>query len=105
MTKQSSYRITSAAKADLVEIRQTTLRRWGKTQSVKYIKELQKTFQLLAENPAIGSCRSEFGNHIFSFPYVSHMIYYQQGESKLMIIGILHQRMVPKTHLTGRGNR
>jgi toxin ParE1/3/4 len=57
---------------------------------------------LLAETPSIGIHRPEVGARVFSFPHVSHVIYYIQQENQVVVFGVLHKRMVPLNHLIER---
>lgn len=98
----SNYRLTGDAKSDLIEIRRFTLNQWGDVQSKKYLSELHETISLLSETPSIGKLRSDIGEGVLSFPYVSHIIYYLVVEKTLIVFGILHKRMIPINHLYGR---
>ncbi len=96
------YRLTSDAQADLIEIRRFTLKQWGAIQSQKYLSELRRTMQFLAENPLLGKLKPDVGFNVLSFPYASHVIYYVVHEQQLVIFGVLHKRMVPLNHLLER---
>jgi toxin ParE1/3/4 len=98
----TNYRFTPDAQADLLEIRQYTLHQWGLAQSRKYLSELRKTINLLAESPSLGKSRPEVGADVLSFPHVSHVIYYIVREQQVVIFGVLHKQMVPVKHLTDR---
>lgn len=97
-----TYRLSSEAQSDLIKIRQFTLERWGSEQSEKYLRELRTTLQLIAEKPSIGKNREDVGPKAMSFPYVSHVIYYFNTSEQVVIFGLLHKRMVPTRHLSGR---
>nr|WP_321241774.1 type II toxin-antitoxin system RelE/ParE family toxin [uncultured Tolumonas sp.] len=96
------YRLTPDAQSDLIEIRRYTVIQWGLVQSKKYLLELRQTIRLLAETPSIGIHRPEVGERVFSFPHVSHVIYYIQQEHQVVVFGVLHKRMVPLNHLLER---
>lgn len=102
MTKLLSYRLTPDAQADLIEIRSFTRGQWGSIQSKKYLSELRQTIRLLSETPTIGKQHPEVGIGAFSFPHVSHVIYYTLNEQQLVVFGVLHKSMVPLTHLEDR---
>lgn len=97
-----AYQLTSDAQSDLIEIRRYTLANWGIQQSQKYLSEMQQTMQLLAESPTLGKPRPDIESGAFSFPYVSHVIYYLQHQEQIIVFGVLHKRMVPTTHLEHR---
>ncbi len=97
-----SYRLTSDAQSDLIEIRRYTLTQWGVSQSKKYLSELRQTINLLSDAPALGKQRSDIAVDIFSFPHASHIIYYVMDKHQLVVFGVLHKRMVPLNHLENR---
>ena len=96
------YRLTPDAQSDLIEIRRYTLKQWGSSQSQKYVSELRQTIRLLAETPTLGKQRPDVASGVFSFPHVSHVIYYVIHAHQLIVFGVLHKRIVPVNHL---GNR
>ena len=103
MTSTPRYRLTSDALSDLIEIRRFTLKQWGINQSQKYLSELRKAILALAKTPAIGKKRLEVGQNVFSFPYVSHVIYYTlDDQQQLVVFAVLHKSMVPFLHLDDR---
>ncbi|PCJ47341.1 MAG: plasmid stabilization protein [Gammaproteobacteria bacterium] len=97
-----NYYLTPDAKTDLIDIRRYTVKKWGIIQSQKYISELHKTILVLAENALIGIQRQDIAANVFSFPYISHVIYYVYQNDQLVIFGILHKGMVPANHLGDR---
>jgi toxin ParE1/3/4 len=102
MTNYHNFRLTPDAQADLFEIRHYTVDHWGGIQSKKYLSDLRQTIKLLAETPKIGKQHPNIGPDIFSFPNVSHLIYYTLDEQQLIVFAILHKSMVPFNHLGER---
>ena len=98
----TTYRLTPDAQSDLIEIRRFTRVQWGAAQSKKYLFGLRQTIRLLATTPLMGKNRPEIRENVFSFPYVSHVIYYVEHEQQLVVFGILHKSMVPLAHLGER---
>lgn len=92
--------LTFNAKQDLIKIRQFTLQTWGQEQSKKYLSGLKAQLTLLAEQPRMGKPRSDIATNAYSFPYVSHMIYYVVNDEQLIVFAVLHKNMLPITHLT-----
>ncbi len=97
-----SYRFTEDAQSDLIKIRSYTLKQWGIEQSKKYLLKLRQTIRLLSETPTIGKQRPDISPDVFSFPYVSHVIYYMAHNEQLVVFGVLHKSMVPNAHLEDR---
>ncbi len=98
----SGYRLTPDAQSDLVEIRRYTLKQWGSLQSQEYLSALRQTIRLLAETPTLGKQRPDVALGVFSFPHMSHVIYYVIHAHELIVFGVLHKRMVPFKHLENR---
>jgi len=105
MTK-SVYRLTVDAKADLIEMRRYSVKNWGEVRSQAYLSGLKETIQRLAEFPQIGEARMDIADSVFSFPYVSHMIYYtlinHQDHHQLLVFAVIHQSRTPLLHLEKR---
>ncbi len=97
-----TYKFTQDAREDLLNIRKYTLKTWGKEQSAKYLQELNKTLQLLSDSPSIGTQRTDISLTTFSFPYVSHIIYYTLDSNFLIVFAVLHKNMVPEKHIAKR---
>lgn len=88
------FQLSRKAKSDLKEIALFTSHRWGREQRNVYLKQLDETFSLLAENPDIGKDCSDIRNGYRKFPHGSHIIFYiQASNQKIRIIRILHKNM------------
>jgi toxin ParE1/3/4 len=97
------YQLSLNAKKDLLEIRRFTVKQWGKKQSENYIQEIKKTFQLIADMPAIGQhCENDIGKDRYYFPSRRHIVYYTFSKNKVLISAILHQNMDHQNYLTLR---
>lgn len=83
------------ADQDLDDIYDYSLAQFGFQQARKYIKTFHETFELLTENPKIGS--SAYGMR--KFPCGVHIIFYQVRAESLFIVRVLHQGMLPERHL------
>ena len=97
----ASYRLTGEAQSDILEIRDYTLSNWGIQQSRDYLVRLRQGLTNLTEIPGIGQHRVEdLETGVYSFPYVSHMIYYATANSEITILAVLLQSRVPAKHLS-----
>ena len=85
------YRLTPAAKSDLIEI--YTVGTWREKQAEKYLQDIEDKLNQLAETPEIGQQRSEIKPGYYSFPVGKHIVFYLQSDKHIDIIGILHGRM------------
>ncbi len=91
--------VSQQAQTEIVEIRFFTRDNWGIKQSDKYLTEFQITIDLLRKSPLIGVKRTDLSSETYSFPYVSHMIYYKFNEKTLYLLAVLHKNRLPKNHM------
>ena len=100
----SRYVLTQYSRNDLIGIRHYTFQQWGSRQSRHYLDQLKKTLNLLSEMPLMGKhCEIDLGLDIYRFRFNSHVIYYSfLLNNNIMIVAILHQAMLPGTHLDMR---
>ena len=89
----ASFRITPRAYSDLRNIARYTLRQWGRAQRDIYIRNLDKRFAWLAEQPHAGKHRPDICEGYFCFPQGSHLIFYLMHDRGIDIIGIPHKAM------------
>ena len=88
-----NYRLTPAAKDDLVGIWEYTIKAWGSKKAKQYLFDIEAKLELVASNPELGRARPEINRNYFSCPASHHIIYYLKAENHIQIIAILHQRM------------
>jgi toxin ParE1/3/4 len=93
------YRLTPAAKKDLLEIWQYTVKTWGIKKAEQYLTNIERKLELLAANPKLGKKRPEIRHDYFSFPVAKHIIFYLKGINHIQVIGVLHGRMDIEEHL------
>jgi toxin ParE1/3/4 len=59
--------------------------------------------ELLLEMPLMGkNCADDLGKDIYQLLYGSHAIYYLAIPDLIIVIAILHQSMIPESHLGSR---
>ena len=93
----ANYRLTPAAKLDLLEIWNYTFDIWGEKQAEKYLLEIEEILKQLADNKGLGKWRPEINQDYYSFPCKKHVIFYIKSDEVIDIIGILHGKMdIPK---------
>ncbi len=93
------YQFTDKAERDLGSIIDYTLQEWGAAQANIYLDGLETRAQLLAENPGLGTARETISKGLLSFPYESHILYYQKYAHGIVIVRVLHQHMDPMKHI------
>ncbi len=91
--------IAPAAKTDLKDIYQYSLRQWGQAQSDSYLENLKKHFWSLTEQPLMGIERPELFPGARSLPIESPTLFYRVTHDIVEIIRVLHGRQDPQRHL------
>jgi toxin ParE1/3/4 len=83
---------TQEARTDLRDIQIYTEQQWGRTQRAAYIHMLREAVRRLATLPGLGRPREEIWPGLRSFMVGSHVIYYFERNSGLIIAHIFHER-------------
>ena len=78
-----------------------TLRTWGKTQTTRYIRELEVFCQTLADNPALGRTCDDVRPGLRRLEHGKHVVFYRQDLTGILVSRILHQSMLPDRHDVG----
>lgn len=90
----NKFLLSSKAKTDLIKIAKYTQLTWGIPQRNDYLKVLDSTFQLLANEPELGLNCDYIREGYSKYPQASHVIYYKEYKSKqILIVRILHKSM------------
>ena len=93
------FRVSSAARKDLLRIGRFTEHKWGTAKRNHYLGQLDEAFELISENESIGIVCDEIFPGYRKFPEGSHVVYYRVTDI-VEIIRILHERMDPDSHLS-----
>ena len=97
------FELTKKAKSDLVNIAKYTEEKWGRAQRNLYVKQLDDSFHLLAENSFAGRECSYIKKGYRKFPQGSHVIFYTSAEkSSIRIIRVLHKNMDIESKFIGQ---
>jgi len=90
----NDFLLSSKAKSDLIKIAKYTQLTWGIPQRNDYLKILDSTFQLLANEPELGLNCDYIREGYSKYPQASHVIYYKEyKDSQIFIVRILHKSM------------
>lgn len=92
------YRLSRRAKADLDEIWDYSLDRWGDQQAAAYQRQIYTAIGMIAERPDLGWADSNLRPGYRRRPAGSHVIFYRVG-GMVEIVRILHQSMDAKSRL------
>lgn len=93
------YLLTPAAQRDLFAIWDYTAEQWGIRQAEKYIRDLQKAIEDLAEHPQWGRSREEIRDGYRSYTCGKHVVFYRTPPNSIDIVRLLHERMDFDSHL------
>jgi toxin ParE1/3/4 len=92
------YELSNLAENDLSEIFDYTEREHSFSQAERYLEALENLFELIANNPNLGSNRHEIGEGVLSIVHNKHTVFYQKKRSAIFIIRVLHGRSDIPTH-------
>ena len=86
--------LSSKAKTDLIKIAKYTQITWGLIQRNDYLKVLDNTFHLLADDPELAINCDYIREGYSKYPQGSHVIYYKEHKkNQIFIVRILHKSM------------
>lgn len=94
----SSYKLTTPAANDYIDILAYTLDKWGIEQYKKYQALLASTFQKIADNPVLDRNYAGTPQSVYGYHTGSHIVFYRRAASHVEIIRILHKNMDFKRH-------
>lgn len=86
-----NYELSGLAQQDIISIRDYTKDTWGQTQCHKYISQLQRRFECLADSPNLGKKRNDVKEGYLSYPEGRHIIFYRITEGGIEVIAVPHQ--------------
>lgn len=85
-----SYELSPEAEQDLNDIFDYTEMEFGLDQAVQYLKDLERCFIQLCNNPSIGRERTEIREALYSFVSQSHVVFYRILNDRLRVVRVLH---------------
>ena len=95
----TSYRLTSDAENDLIDIYLYTVETFWIAQADAYEEAFTNTFELIAGNPYIGRNISDIRPGLRRFVRQSHILYYRTDGVDVTILRILGAAQDPLRHL------
>ena len=93
------YLLSPAAQADVEQIWAFSVDRWGRDQAEKYLLEIQRGIDGVADNPMIGRVCDEVRSGYRRHPVGSHVLFYRVEGNMIDVVRILHKRMEVDLHL------
>jgi toxin ParE1/3/4 len=94
----NNYRLSRLAAADLEEIAEYTIERFGIEQSRRYRDGLKTCFVQLANNPMLGRRTEQLMSGLQRFEHQSHVVFYISEPDYLLILRVLHSSMDVQRH-------
>lgn len=95
----AEYHLTQLAADDITAIADYTFERFGIDQALKYQDRLFRTFDLIAENPMLGTNQSHTWPNTRRFASGYHQIFYKADVSGILILRILGPGQNPSLHI------
>ena len=89
------FQLSGAARRDLKEIANYTLKVWGEKQMWKYTRDLTRCCGLLAAGPELGRHCDRLAPGLRRFEVGKHVIFYLQESDRIVVVRILHQKTLP----------
>ncbi|MGD0634440.1 MAG: type II toxin-antitoxin system RelE/ParE family toxin [Beijerinckiaceae bacterium] len=94
----SRYVLRPRARRDIEEIWDYSEKNWNAGQAELYIRQIQRSLQLLANDPGLGRACDDLRAGYRKFPSGSHLIFYRILGEGLEVVRILHERMDFERH-------
>lgn len=95
----ASFRLKPEALADLNDIGDYTLEKWGEEQEEVYLASLYKAFSDIADHPYSGSSYEHVRERYRKYIIGKHLIFYRVLDSEIEIVRVLHHSMDIDHHL------
>ena len=95
----AAYRLARKAASDIEDIYTYTIDQHGLDAARKYLNGLHACFELLAEYPMLGRRADRIAPDVRRHEYQAHVVFYEQRETSVRIVRVLHARMdVPRRY-------
>ena len=93
------FKLSNEADQDLRGIYLYSYQEFGEDQADKYLLGLEKTFQMISDNPRIGRERPDIDHLVRCVEHGKHVIFYDLYEDHILIVRVLHGRMDVRKYL------
>jgi toxin ParE1/3/4 len=81
------------AEKDLIDIWVFTYNQWGEAKADSYLDELEESFNLIAENPYIGTANNDIRKGYRQYHANRHIIFYVINNETINIIRVLYDQV------------
>lgn len=93
------YRLSFRARADLDNIWNYSVGKWGRRKTGDYLRDIRLAIELVAERPELGGPHDGIGAEYRKRPVGSHLIFHR-ADPLVEIVRVLHQNMDVRLHLS-----
>jgi len=93
MTNPSEYCLSSSAERDLRNVWIYTFETWGEEQADRYTQGLKNCCEKVVKNPSLGKLVNEIGAGLRVSHCQHHHLFYLTANKRIIIVGILHEKM------------
>ncbi|NOI67170.1 type II toxin-antitoxin system RelE/ParE family toxin [Vibrio sp. 99-8-1] len=93
------FKLSKLAQNHLRKIKSYTVTNFSELQWNSYRDSLLTSFQMLADNPAVGRSCDELYPYGFYFPVGKHTAYFTKEDGFILIVAVLGQSQLPQNHL------
>ena len=95
----TEYRLSPLAEADLNDMFDYSLDRWGVRQAETYLRQIYEAVEAVAVTPKIGRSCDQIRAGYWRYPAGSHVIFFRISPYGIDVVRILHNRMDFDRHL------
>jgi toxin ParE1/3/4 len=91
--------LSPRAQADIADIWDYTVGRWGIDQAELYLRQIQAGIEAVAAEPGLGASCDYIRTGYRKSPVGSHMLFYRIVDDGIDVVRVLHRRMDFGRHL------
>lgn len=95
----SMFELSEKVASDLNAILDYSFLNFGSDVMLAYHQSLADCFDMLVDNPELGTPIKEVRENYLCFAHRSHLVFYKQEEAGILIVRILHKSMDVSQHL------
>lgn len=94
----AGYELTEKADSRLEEIYSYSVLTFGLETARRYLDGMHQAFELLAQNPHLGTDQTWIASGYRRLVHELHVIYYRVLEAGVLIVDVLHKTQDPAHH-------
>jgi toxin ParE1/3/4 len=91
--------VSPRARADIDDIWDYTVERWGERQAEIYLRLVKAAVDAVATDPKVGRVCDDVRPGYRRYPVGSHVLFYRVTATAIVAVRILHRRMDVERHL------